>query len=125
VHITRVNLTVRRLLESGIVTYKIVCIEKTSLLYCRSVTEGCDRRFLQSELFIEGRVNLSLLCVPHSSSTVSSYIPDWPRQGGRCLWICNDSICNTKVKVKLSLCLTKHHAMKAYWGSGGIAPLIL
>jgi hypothetical protein len=24
-----------------------------------------------------------------------------------------------KVKVKLSLCLTKHHAMKAYWGSGG------
>jgi hypothetical protein len=21
--------------------------------------------------------------------------------------------------------LTKHHAMKAYWGSGGIAPLIL
>jgi hypothetical protein len=30
-----------------------------------------------------------------------------------------------KVKLKLSLCLTKHHAMKAYWGSGGIAPLIL
>jgi len=27
----------------------------------------------------------------------------------------------------LSLCffLTDHHAMKAYWGSGGIAPLIL
>jgi hypothetical protein len=24
-----------------------------------------------------------------------------------------------------SLCLTKHHAMKAYWGSGGIAPRIL
>jgi hypothetical protein len=35
----------------------------------------------------------------------------------------------SKVKVKLSLCpvlfLTKHHAMKAYWGSGCIAPLIL
>jgi hypothetical protein len=30
-----------------------------------------------------------------------------------------------KVKVKLSLCLTKHHAMKTYWGSGGIAPRIL
>jgi hypothetical protein len=28
-------------------------------------------------------------------------------------------------KVKLSLCLTKHHAMKAYWRSGGIAPRIL
>jgi hypothetical protein len=29
-----------------------------------------------------------------------------------------------KVKVKFSLCLTKHHAMKTYWGSGGIAPRI-
>jgi len=29
------------------------------------------------------------------------------------------------VKVKLSLCLTKHYAMKTYWGSGGIAPHIL
>jgi hypothetical protein len=28
-------------------------------------------------------------------------------------------------KAKLSLCLTKHHAMKAYWGSGGVAPCIL
>jgi hypothetical protein len=28
-------------------------------------------------------------------------------------------------KVKLSLCLTKHHAMKTYWGSGGISPRIL
>jgi hypothetical protein len=30
-----------------------------------------------------------------------------------------------KVNVELSLCLTKHHAIKAYWASGGIAPLIL
>jgi hypothetical protein len=30
-----------------------------------------------------------------------------------------------KVKVKLSLCLTKHHAMKTYWESGGIAPRVL
>jgi hypothetical protein len=30
-----------------------------------------------------------------------------------------------KVKVKLSPWLTEHDAMKAYWGSGGIAPLIL
>jgi hypothetical protein len=28
-------------------------------------------------------------------------------------------------KVKLSLCLIKHHAMKTYWGSEGIAPSIL
>jgi hypothetical protein len=30
-----------------------------------------------------------------------------------------------RLKVKLSLCLTKHHAMKACWWSGGIAPRIL
>jgi hypothetical protein len=30
-----------------------------------------------------------------------------------------------KVEVQSSLCLTKHHATKAYWGSGGIAPRIL
>jgi hypothetical protein len=30
-----------------------------------------------------------------------------------------------EVKVKLTLCLTKHHAMKTYWGSGSIAPRIL
>jgi hypothetical protein len=30
-----------------------------------------------------------------------------------------------KVEVKLSLCLTKHHALKAYCGSGGIAPRVL
>jgi hypothetical protein len=29
-----------------------------------------------------------------------------------------------KVKVK-SLCLTKHHAMKTYWGSGSISPRLL
>jgi hypothetical protein len=28
-------------------------------------------------------------------------------------------------KVKLSLCLTKHHSMKTYCGSGGIVPQIL
>jgi hypothetical protein len=33
-----------------------------------------------------------------------------------------------EVKVKgkfVPVLLTEHHAMKAYWGSGGIAPLIL
>jgi hypothetical protein len=28
-------------------------------------------------------------------------------------------------KSKVVLCLNKHHAMKAYWGSEGIAPRIL
>jgi hypothetical protein len=30
-----------------------------------------------------------------------------------------------KVEVKLSLCLTKYHAMKTYWKREGIAPRIL
>jgi hypothetical protein len=35
-------------------------------------------------------------------------------------------VLKAKVKVKLSLCvLTEHHAMKAYWGSGGIDARIL
>jgi len=29
------------------------------------------------------------------------------------------------VQAKLYLCLTKHHAVKMYWESGGIAPHIL
>jgi len=29
-----------------------------------------------------------------------------------------------KLKGKISLCLTKHDAMKTYWGSGAIAPAI-
>jgi hypothetical protein len=33
--------------------------------------------------------------------------------------------CKVKVRLKLSLCLTMHHAMKTYWGNGGIAPRIL
>jgi len=31
----------------------------------------------------------------------------------------------SEVKVKLSLGLTKHHAMETYWGNGGIAPRII
>jgi len=30
-----------------------------------------------------------------------------------------------KVKLKLSLRLTKHRAMETYWRSGGVAPRIL
>jgi hypothetical protein len=32
---------------------------------------------------------------------------------------------NIKTKVVPVLLLTEHHAMKAFWGSGGTAPLIL
>jgi hypothetical protein len=30
-----------------------------------------------------------------------------------------------KGKGKISVCLTKHHAMKTYWGSAGMVPRIL
>jgi hypothetical protein len=33
--------------------------------------------------------------------------------------------CKVKVKIKLSLCLTKHHAIKTYWESGSTASHIL
>jgi hypothetical protein len=36
-----------------------------------------------------------------------------------------NNIGKVKVKVKLYMCLTKHHTMKTYWWSGGIAPRIL
>jgi hypothetical protein len=34
-------------------------------------------------------------------------------------------IVNVKDKVVPVLFLTEHHAMKAYWGSGGTAPIVL
>jgi hypothetical protein len=37
----------------------------------------------------------------------------------------DNSTFKERKKVKLSLFLTKYHAMKTYWGSGGIAPGIL
>jgi hypothetical protein len=39
----------------------------------------------------------------------------------------NNDALEGKVKIKLSVSclLTEHHAMKAYWGSGGIAPCFL
>jgi hypothetical protein len=30
------------------------------------------------------------------------------------------SMSSVRTNVKLSLCLTKHHTMKRYWGNGGI-----
>jgi hypothetical protein len=37
---------------------------------------------------------------------------------------CKNDVCNI-IKVKFLLCLTKHHAIKTYWGSGVIASRIL
>jgi hypothetical protein len=39
---------------------------------------------------------------------------------------CRELVCKVKVKGKVvPVLLTEHHAMKTYWGSGGIALLIL
>jgi hypothetical protein len=40
-----------------------------------------------------------------------------------CMFLKDGKSCSFRwtVKVKLSLCLTKHHNMKTYWRSGGIA----
>jgi hypothetical protein len=47
-------------------------------------------------------------------------------------WIRLDRVCEEGNELSVSVegkvvpvFLTEHHAMKAYWGSGGIAPLIL
>jgi hypothetical protein len=44
---------------------------------------------------------------------------------GNCKWYRSLPLGAVKVKVKLSLYLIEHHAMKTYRGSGGIAPHIL
>jgi hypothetical protein len=41
------------------------------------------------------------------------------------LWSWRQGCCKVKVKLSLCLFLTEHHAMKAYQGTGGIAPCIL
>jgi hypothetical protein len=45
----------------------------------------------------------------------------WRKLGKSGIFTSNE----VKVKIKLSLCLTKNHVMKTYWGSGGIASRIL
>jgi hypothetical protein len=47
------------------------------------------------------------------SSCLETYFPDHPLNIKKPMK--NSGCCQYK-KVKLSLCLTKHHAMKAYWG---------
>jgi hypothetical protein len=65
-----------------------------------------------------GIVSLELIQhAPHMTTYNSYNDTSWfccPAGHQQQLWI-----------VKLSLCWTKYHAMKTYWGSGGIAPRIL
>jgi hypothetical protein len=47
------------------------------------------------------------------------------RKRGAILLLLHTFSCKGKGKVVPALLLTEHHAVKAYWGSGGIAPRIL
>jgi hypothetical protein len=59
--------------------------------------------------------------IPPVSACMYSYIS----LKYRVAWTCQYALMPDNKKVKLSLCLTKQHAMKTYWGSGSIAPRIL
>jgi hypothetical protein len=52
-----------------------------------------------------------------------------PPTGFKFLYTMNSRYYTSYMKVKLSLCLNKNHAMKRYWGVGsgewGLAPCIL
>jgi hypothetical protein len=47
-----------------------------------------------------------------------------PNDGTTGMSECND-VQDWLRNLKVSLCLTKHHTMKTYWGSEGIGPRIL
>jgi hypothetical protein len=49
--------------------------------------------------------------------------PKWEEVAGRWRRLHNEKLHN--LYASPNIILTKHHAMKAYWGSGCIAPLIL
>jgi hypothetical protein len=49
-----------------------------------------------------------------------SFSNDIPHQGVSKYLTQVQVLLRGKVKVKLSLCLTKHYAMKTYWGSVGV-----
>jgi hypothetical protein len=50
-------------------------------------------------------------CQPQSAYSLQQKLEDkWNME------IVNNYILKVKVKIKLSLCLTKHHAMNTYWG---------
>jgi hypothetical protein len=69
--------------------------------------------FCHPNLLITPLLIISVYCIhPYPLSLCSS---------------CRYNSMRLKVKVNLSLCffLTDHHAIKAYWRSGGIAPRIL
>jgi hypothetical protein len=75
------------------------CGRQVETIHLRSVLLNLYVRRYEAPRLFPGAVGISLFCMSRT--------------------------CLCKVKVKLSLCLTKHHAMKTYWGNGGIVPRIL
>jgi hypothetical protein len=63
----------------------------------------------------------------HNSVYINCFRVQWEKKKKAQIFTSSRNSANSavKVKVELSLYLTKHHAMKMYRGSGGIAPRIL
>jgi hypothetical protein len=66
-----------------------------------TVTKGCKKKAVTK--FMRCTAEYSLLDCTRSEDTAAQYKQNWLNHV-------------SKVKVKLSLCLTKHHSMKAYGG---------
>jgi hypothetical protein len=62
---------------------------------------------------------------PPQSNFIHFACPDWLQYSNFFAHIQQQELMSFKVKVKLSLCLIKHHAMKTYRDSGGMSPPFL
>jgi hypothetical protein len=86
---------------------------------CRAMAEGEDSRTERPEDFHDSPLSFFTTQRPTSCNSLSMAV---------CCSLLHAFFghmpLHNKGKVKLSLYLTKHHAMKAYWGSGGAAPCI-
>jgi hypothetical protein len=88
----------------------VVYIIRTVSHHCTNIYVAYRRGELLNELVSHGSQSLQVFELYVRESSAANHL-----EHSKC-----------KVKVNLSLCiLTEQHAMKAYWGSGRIAPLIL
>jgi hypothetical protein len=78
------------------------------------------------------KTHFNIILPSSSSSRTFRLSKTCPHQNYKCLSFIHSNyksshsfIHSIKVKVKLSLCLTKHRAMKTYWESGNIGPRII
>jgi len=83
-------------------------------------------RQVSSSLFTESCDTFGRTVLPTIEVPGSIFIPKFSHPYWGLKWYFQSLHTNTLCKVKLSLCFTKHHAIKKMcWGSGNIAPRIL